>query len=221
MKRLSTSTKFIITIAAIVAVMFLLLFIPQANAAGCSTAEIQPECSRLRAEVSDHNLQHQIANQTRGWYAGVAAGYSATVSIDNYEPGIDWLTYPNPPEGDNDSLAVRLYMGRSNALGTYQGASFGVELGYANLGEFYGIESEAIDATVTAWLPINQRIDVLLRFGAAYTNTNTSDEIGATIATGLTYTLGKLRLRSEYQIFADLFKDRDVDVVWLGATRRY
>ena len=123
-------------------------------------------------------------------------------------------------DNDTNELAFRIFAGKSDLL-NWKKLSVGLELGYANLGDFQGnTEVDAVDLTAAFWIPLGSTWNVLVRGGAAYWDGN-GDDIDGTMAVGVTKDLGSLRLRLEGQRYADANAGEDVDVLWLGAAHRF
>ena len=166
-----------------------------------------------------------------GWYVGGSIGQSK-VDIDTTG------TAPGTTVDDKDTSF--------RAFGGYQiNKHFGVELGYAALGEASGnepgfgsftVEAKAFDLVAVGTLPINDKFSVLGKIGLYKGDLDASDSTGASLSessTDLTYGIGvqynfnkNLGIRAEWQQYKgmgnqDTIGESDVDVMSIGVIYRF
>ena len=164
-----------------------------------------------------------------GWYLGISAGLSQS-DVLTATPYAKPSTYPERPsyttaEVNEREVAYRAYFGRSNIVSFLQDdrLRFGLEYGYANLGEFDdAVSVTALDTTLTGRFDIGKGFGLLGRAGAARWDTDGSGSTDFASGLGLTHdTLDHLRMRLEWLYYADANDGEDVNAVMLAATYRF
>jgi len=165
-----------------------------------------------------------------GWFVGGSIGQS---KVD-----IDTSTFAPGATADDKDTSFRVF-------GGYQfNKHFGVELGYATLGEatvnepgvVSTFEAKAFDLVAVGTLPINEQFSVFGKLGMYKGDLDASDTTGASLSessTDMTYGIGvqynfnkNLGIRAEWQQYKalgnkDTIGESDVDVMSIGVVYRF
>ena len=159
------------------------------------------------AYAGNETDQTENSGNTLGFYSGIQIGAS---SID-----IDCHYYYY--KCDDDEIGFRLFGGASK-IASLGPVDAGIEIGYANLGDFMMEEVDALDATVALRLNLPLSTALIARGGLAYWDAQDSDT-DTTWAVGIEKSWPKAFARLEFSRYD--IEDIDVDFVSLGGGYRF